>query len=140
MIHCNIQRYICIKGEIMEEPKSNSSFGPQIAEPTTKEIEETVESVKTKYDIVISESDAINYFKLTKELTWWMMVEKGLNNPDSITEEMAKEVQEFTKDHYANEISLDEATKNAKDSVAHIVPIEKERIAEEIRTIVTNYR
>jgi len=124
----------------MQEQKNDNKFGPQIADPTEKEIKEAIDKVKTKYDVVISYADAIKFSKLTKELGWWMMVEKGLNNPDSITEEMAKEVQEFTKNHYDNKITLDEASTHAKESVAHIIPIEKERIAKEIRTIVSSYR
>lgn len=124
----------------MEETKNDNKFGPQIAEPTEKEIEETIEKVKSKYDIVIQRDDAIGFTKLTKELSWWMIVEKGLKDPNAITKDMAKEVQRFTQKNYDNNITLDEASIHAKESVAHIIPVEKERIAEEIRTIVAQYK
>ena len=124
----------------MKESKKDNKFGPQIAEPTEKEIEETIDKVKSKYDIIIQQDDAIRFTKLTKELSWWMIVERGLKDPNAITKDMAKEVQKFTQKNYDNNISLDEASRHAKDSITHIIPIEKERIAEEIRTILAKYK
>jgi len=124
----------------MDEPKNDNKFGPQLAEPTDKEIEETIEKVKSKYDIAIQRDEAVRFTKLTKELSWWMIVERGLKDPNAITRDMAKEVQKFTQRNYDNNISLDEASRHAKDSITHIIPIEKERIAEEIRTIIAKYK
>ena len=124
----------------MQESKKNDKFGPQIADPTDKEIEETIEKVKSKYDIIIQRDDAINFTKLTKKLSWWMIVERGLKDPNAITRDMAKEVQKFTRKNYNNNISLDEASRHAKDSITHIIPVEKERIAEEIRSIIAKYQ
>jgi len=121
--------------------KSNwTDLGPKIADPTEKEIAKTIEKVKDNCDVVIQRDDAINFYKLTEELGWWKRVEKGSKDPRSFTDKMSKEVREFIKNNYGDDVSLDEAARQAKETIARAIPIEKEIIKKEIAAIIEKYR
>lgn len=113
-----------------------TGFGPKIAEPTEKEIEETIEKVKSKYNIVLQRADAAKFAKLTEELGWWLTIEKNAEKPEVITDEMAKELQISIMKAKGANISLDEAYRQARKSLSFTIPIEKERIAKEMRSII----
>lgn len=117
-----------------------ANYGPKISEPTDNEINKTFEEAKRKYEIFIQRDDAVKYWKLKEELGWWIIVEKSSKTPGAITKEMTKEIQEFSKKNYGNDVTLTEAARQAKESVVHIVPIEKERIADKIRAIIAKYK
>lgn len=111
-------------------------FGPQITEPTEEQIKQAIEKVKEKYGIELSQADASNYIKLTEELGWWLTIEKKYDSENCITEEIAKEIQVFIKESKGKNISLEQAYLEAEKSLIITMNSEKERIANEIRTIV----
>ncbi len=117
----------------------NNNSRPEITEPTEEEIKNTIEKVKNKYDIVISKDDAIKYTKLYNELSQWFMIEKNSKSPDSITDEMGKEIKSYLKQKRDQEVSPDEASRIAAASLKIVIPGEKERIANEIRAIIAKY-
>jgi len=124
----------------MKDKKTDHKFGPQIAEPNDDEINKTIEEVKTKYEVFIQRNDAILYFKLKQELAWWMMVEMNAEKPEAITDEMAKELQISIQKAKGGNITVAEAYRQARKSLSYTIPMEKERIAEKMRAIVTKYR
>ena len=117
----------------------DNKLGPEISEPSSAEIEKTIQKVKSRFGFLMEKDDAIEFTKLRNELAWWVKVERGSKNPASITEEMAKEVQAYEKEHYKNEISLEEASENARKAVSEIVPVEKKRIADQTKIILKKY-
>jgi len=118
--------------------KTNSdNFG--IQEPSEKEIKETIEKVKIKYDVVISRKDAIEYAKLYNELSQWFLIEKNINSTDSITDEMAEEIKNILRKKRGQDLDIYDAQTIAKESLNVIIPREKERIAKEIKAIIEKY-
>ena len=117
---------------------TNNDFG--MSEPNENEIKETIEKVKEKYDVVISEGDATKYAKLYNELGQWFLMEKNIGSKDSITDEMAEEMQEILSEKRGQELDTDDAQTISKESLNIIIPREKERIAEEIREIIVRYK
>ncbi len=119
---------------------SNIDFGPQIPEPTEEEVKETIKNVEEKYEIIISKADAIKYTKLTNELIWWFATEKRSDLPESITEDMAKEIQDMVKKNRGKSITLEEAYSKARESLVLVTASEKDRVANEIREIIAKYK
>jgi hypothetical protein len=120
--------------------KSNiTGFGPKITEPTEKEIEETIENVKSRYDFVIQRDDAIKFTKLANELGWWITVEKSAEKPEEITNEMAKELQISIQKTKGGNITIAEAYRQARKSLFYTIPIEKDRIRKEMNAIIEKH-
>jgi len=115
-------------------------IGPQIPEPTDEEINDIIEEMKTKYEIFIQRDDAIRYIKLKKELGWWMTVEMNAEKPEAITEGMAKELQISIQKAKGANITLAEAYRQARKSLSYTIPMEKDRIAKELREIIKKYK
>jgi hypothetical protein len=124
----------------MKNSNSQKAIGPQIPEPTDKEIDETVEKIKSKYDIVISINDAAKYAKLYKELEWWFLVEKFSREPKSIPIEAVKEIREYFKRKDGRDLTIDEAHKKARIALDLTVVVEKKRILDEMKKIFDQYR
>lgn len=124
----------------MKDEAKNSQYGPQVAEPTDDQINETIEELKAKYDIFIPKEDAVKYYKLKKALGWWMLVERGLKEPGAINIDIAKEIKDFAKERYGRVVSLEQAIQDAKKSIIEIIPVEKERLKKEITAILEKYR
>jgi hypothetical protein len=124
----------------MKKSQQIQKIGPKILEPTAAEIEKTIEKIANKYEIVIPRSDAIKFAKLAKELGWWLTVEKCSDSPESITDEMATEFKDlFSKSRGLN-ITTKEANRKARESLNLVISTEKERIASEMKTLLTKYK
>ena len=76
---------------------------------------------------------------MTNELIWWFATEKRSDLPESITEDMAKEIQDMVKKNSGKSITLEEAYSKARESLVLVTASEKERIANEIRAIIAKY-
>lgn len=124
----------------MAKEKKSDKFGPQIAEPTDNEINDTITELKEKYDIFITKDDAIKYWKLKKELGWWMAVEMNAEKPEAITDEVAKELQLSIQKTKGENITVAEAYRQARKSLSFTIPMEKDRIAKEMRKLIRKYR
>jgi hypothetical protein len=124
----------------MQESNKNKQIGPQIGEPTDDEINETIEELKVKYEIFTPREDAAKYWKLKKELGWWMSVEMDSEEPEAITEDMAKDVRDTIRKNKGENITLDEAYRQAKKALSYTIPLEKDRIAKEMRKIIKKYK
>jgi len=120
--------------------KKSKATGPQISEPTEKEINETIARVNKRYDIVIRHDDAVKLSKLYKELEWWFTVEKFSREPKSISIDTAKEIRSYFNIVKGKDLTLDEAHEQAKDSLAKTMLAEKERIASAIKLLVAKYQ
>jgi hypothetical protein len=118
----------------------NDKIGPQFVKPTDDEVNEVVTELKEKYEIFIPQEDAIRYWKLKKELGWWMSVEMNAEKPEAITDEMAKELQISIQKAKGANITLAEAYRQARKSLSYTIPMEKDRIAKEMRGIIKKYR
>ena len=115
----------------MAEAHNDKKIGPQIKNPTESEIQETIRSVKQKYDVVITEDDAISYTRLISELGWWMIAEKEANVPEKITDDMVNEVRENA--------TIGETRTKAKHAVLRTATARKKQIREEIRELLGKY-
>ena len=123
----------------MKKSDSSKAIGPQISEPTDKEIDEAIDKVKKKYDIVISISDAAKYARLYKELEWWFLVEKFSREPKSIPIESVNEIREYFQRTDSKDLTIDEAHEKASTVLKLTMATEKKRILEEIKTIFSQY-
>jgi hypothetical protein len=123
----------------MSNTKNPKNIGPQIEEPTPAEINQTVDKIKRKYDVVLNPDDAIQMAKLLKELEWWFTVDKFSRSPKSISIDTAKEIIAYFKKIKGKDLTLEEAHEQAKSSLTQIMLVEKERIAGEIRAITDKY-
>ncbi|MFA7253515.1 MAG: hypothetical protein WC107_03090 [Patescibacteria group bacterium] len=119
--------------------KDNAKLGPEVQEPNDKEIGKSIQKVKNRFGFLMEREDAIEFTKLRNELAWWIKVERGLKNPESVTEEMAKEVQVYEKEHYNNGITLEEAFEKTRSSVSELIPVAKKRIANQTNSIIQKY-
>ena len=117
----------------MTNTKKSKNIGPQIEAPTPTEIDQTIDKIKRKYDIVLNIKDATRMFKLLKELEWWFIVDKFSRSSKSISIDMAKEIRAYFKKIQGKDLTLDEAHEQAKNSLAETISSEKERIAGEIK-------
>lgn len=109
-------------------------------EPSDDEVKETIEKVKEKYDVVIQHDDATKYAKLYNELGQWFLMEKNIDSKDSITDEMAEEMQEVFRKKRSRELNTDDAQTISEESLKIIIPQEKERIKKEITAIIKKYQ
>lgn len=125
----------CINKESKSMSKINSSDF-EIQEPSEKEIEETIEKIKEKENVVLSKDDAIKYFKLYKELGQWFLMEKNLDSPDSIADEMGEEMKDILRRKRGQELDIYDAQAISKESLNVIISREKERIREEIKGLI----
>ncbi len=119
----------------MKKLDSLKAIGPQIPEPTNKEIEKTIDKVKRKYDFIISISDATKLAKLYKELEWWLLIEKFSREPKSISVESVKEVRAYFKKVGGKDLTIDEAQAKAKTVLDLTVAVEQKRILSEMKKI-----
>lgn len=116
--------------------------GFDIAEPTEEEIKKIIQKVQDQDNITLSEDDAIKYTKLYEELKQWFLLEKNLESPDSIAEEVAEEIKDNLKNSQDLEIGQgqDQAQDIAEKSLSEIIPREKERIGKELKAIIAKYK
>ena len=119
---------------------NNIQFSTHLPEPTEKEINKTIEKVKTKYDVVISKEDAVKYTKLYYDLEQWFLIEKTANSADGITDEIVMMIKNYIKESRGDDISSDDAQGIAKESLNITIPREKERIGREIKAIIAKYK
>jgi hypothetical protein len=124
----------------MTNTKNPKNIDPQIEEPTPVEVNQTVDKIKRKYDILLNNEDAIQMAKLFKELEWWFTVDKFSRSPKSISIDMAKEIRAYFKKIKGKDLTLEEAHKQAKSSLSQTMSAEKERIAGEIKEIICRYQ
>jgi len=116
------------------------NIDPQIEEPTPVEVNQTVDKIKRKYDILLNNEDAIQMAKIFKELEWWITVDKFSRSPKSISIDMAKEIRAYFKKIKGKDLTLEEAHKQAKSSLSQTMSAEKEQIAGEIKEIICRYQ
>ena len=114
--------------------------GFDISEPTEEEIEKTIQKVQDQDNVTLSEDDAIKYTKLYEELKQWFLLEKNLESPDSIAEEVAEEIKDNLKNSQNLEIGQDQTQDIAEKSLSEIIPREKERIGKELKAIIAKYK
>jgi hypothetical protein len=119
---------------------NDMKFSSHIPEPTEEEIEQTIEKVKEKYNVVMSKEDAIKYAKSYYDLQQWFLMEKNSNSSHSITKEMGAEIKSYIKETRGDDVSLDDAQGIAKESLKITIPREKELLANEIRAIIDKYK
>jgi hypothetical protein len=124
----------------MTNHKNPKNIGPQIEEPTPAEINNTIEKIKRKYDVLLNTEDAVQMAKLLKELEWWFTVDKFSRSPKSISIDMAKEIRAYFKKIKGKDLTLEEAHEQAKSSLNQTISAEKERLASAIKLIVTKYQ
>ncbi len=124
----------------MANTKKPKNIGPQIEEPTPVEINQTIDKIKKKYDVLLNPDDAIQMTKLLKEIEWWFTVDKFSRSPKSISIDMAKEIRAYFKKIKGKDLTLDEAHEQAKKSLAETIFSEKERIAQVIKSIISRYK
>lgn len=124
----------------MKNTKNLKNIGPQIEDPTPAEVNQTVDKINKKYDVLLNNEDAIQMAKLLKELEWWFTVDKFSRSPKSISIDMAKEIRAYFKKIKGRDLTLEEAHKQAKSSLSQTMLVEKERIAAEIKLIVAKYQ
>lgn len=109
---------------------------PHVEEPTATEIAETIESAKEKYGITLSNEVAIRYFKLRKELGWYLVMDELAEKSGSISDVQAQSVQTLVKIKVGSDISLEDATRLADLAPRLASQHEKDRIAAELRAII----
>ena len=124
----------------MKKSNSQKTIGPQIPEPTDKEIDEAIDKVKKKYDIVISISDAAQYVRLYKELEWWYLVEKFSREPKSIPIEAVNEIRDYFKRKDGRDLTIDEAHEKAKIALKLTIATKKKQILDGMKKIFDQYR
>jgi len=112
----------------------------EISEPTDEDIQKIIQKVKDQEGILLSRDDAIRYAKLYEELKQWFLMEKNLENSDSIADETADEIQESIKKDYGLEIKEDLAQDIADKSLGEVISREKERIGKELKAIIAKYK
>lgn len=111
-----------------------------ISEPTEEEIKQTIQKIQDQYDIALPNDDAITYTKLYEELKQWFFIEKNLQSPDSIAEEVAEKMQGIIEENHGLEVSEDEAKNIVDESLDEVIAREKERIGKELKTIIDKYK
>lgn len=111
----------------------------EISETTEEQIKQTKELVKSKYGINVPKPDLFKLIKLIKELEWWFKVTPK-DSSHHIDEKMAREMQEMYKKHYKKELTLSEGYDAARGLMVLVPYKEKQRLADEMRFILTKYR
>lgn len=119
--------------------KNTNQFDPKITEPTRAEINKTAEKVMKKYDVVLSDVDAVKMAKLFKELEWWFSIERFSRDPKSISIEAAKEIRDYLKKTKGKDLTLDEAHEYANTSLQEIVGAKRDEIGNSIKEIIDRY-
>ena len=119
--------------------KNTNQFDPQITEPTPAEINKAAEKVMKKYDVVLSDVDAVKIAKLFKELEWWFSIERFSRDPESISIEAAKEIRDYLKKAKGKDLTLEEAHKYASSSLQEIMNAKRDEIGNSIKEILAKY-
>lgn len=115
-------------------------LGPQIPEPTDEEINGAIIKLKTKYDIYVSKEDAVEYVNLTNELGWWLNAEKEFLSKEDVGKTATQEAKDFVKRTNGEDISSEKAGIEAEKSLIQSIPHEKDRLANEIRSLIAKYK
>lgn len=123
----------------MTNHKNPKNIGPQIEEPTPAEINQTIEKINKKYDVLLNGDDAVQMTKLYKELEWWFTVDKFSRSPKSISIDMAKEIRAYFKKIKGRDLTLEEAHEQAKKSLVETMSAEKERLSKTIKLLISKY-
>lgn len=111
----------------------------EFSKPTEEELAQTKQMVEEKYDFVIPQADLVKLVQLIKELNYWLEADKS-KSPKIVTEEMALELRDLTKEVKGEDITLSEAYDGAR-SVLTLAPVlETERISKKIRAIIAANR
>ena len=93
---------------------------------------------KEKFGKELSETDALKYAGLKKELGYWLTLEKRCEEEDCITEDIAKETKELFKKNYGQDITIEQASLEAKKSLILTIADVRTRIDNEFREIISN--
>ncbi|MCX6808993.1 MAG: hypothetical protein NTW50_05020 [Candidatus Berkelbacteria bacterium] len=68
------------------------------------------------------------------------MIEKDMDSPDSIIENVAKRIKDHAKQALNQEITIEDARTFAHKIAGANIPDEKERIATKMRAIIKKYQ
>jgi hypothetical protein len=107
-----------------------------IIEPTKEEIEQTRQKIANKYNITLSDTDALKYTELSQQLRWWV----GLKHAGSIADEVKNKVgKSYLEKHKQGNSSLNDP-KLLDNLIEDIAKEEIEKIKLEMANIITTNR
>jgi ribosomal protein S17E len=120
----------------MKKIKNNEKLNPDFPEPTNEEIKKTKQTVADKYGVKLSDKDLIRFIELTKELQWWFGLKSDLDSTAQITNETIAKLSEICREKYNQEITNEDAFNSSKEIIDHLIEVEKQRIRNEIISII----
>ncbi|MEI6144023.1 MAG: hypothetical protein WCP91_00305 [Candidatus Berkelbacteria bacterium] len=111
-----------------------------LPEPTDDEIKQLQELTVSKLGIKVPKKDARKMAVNAKELNWWMEKTKSPTFHMNIDDKHVLEFQKLVKEHSGKETTLAEARQQSQGLLLFASFKEKQRLADETREILTNYR
>ena len=112
----------------------------EFPEPTDEQIKQTQKAIRNKFDIKVPKKDAHKLVNLIQELKFYHEVSEIDHYYSKIDDESVEEFQKMMKEKYNQEISMSEARQQSQGLMIFVVFKEKDRLAEEMREILTKRR
>jgi hypothetical protein len=107
-----------------------------ISKPTKEEIDQTRQKIADKYNVTLSDTDALRYTELSEQLRWWV----GLKHADSIAESVKNKFDKVYMEKYKQGNSSLNDPKLLDNLIENIAKEEIEKIKLEMANIITNNR
>lgn len=111
-----------------------------IEEPTDDQILQTQKAIKEKFDIKVPKADAYKLVKIIKELKFYCEVEEIDHYYAKVDDKAVEDFQKLMKEKYNQELSTSEAREQSQGLMVFVVFKEKDRLAKEMREILTKHR
>jgi hypothetical protein len=103
-----------------------------ISKPTKEEIVQTRQKIADKYNIALSDTDALRYTELSQQLRWWV----GLKHAGSIADDVKNKLGKIYLDNQEQEKSSLNNPKLLDGLIENIAKEEIEKIKLEMTTII----
>jgi|GEM_PF-2187758 len=104
-----------------------------ISKPTEEEINKTRQKIADKYDVTLSDTEALRYTELSQQLRWWV----GLKHAGSIADDVKNKVGKVYLEKYKQENSSLDDPKLLDNLIENIAKEEIEKIKLEMAGIIT---
>lgn len=107
-----------------------------ISKPTEEEIDQTRQKIADKYNVTLSDTDALQYTELSQQLRWWV----GLKHASGIADDVKNKIgKSYLEKHKQGNSGLSDP-KLLDNLIENIAKEEIEKLKLEMTNIITSNR